>query len=118
MRKWIRRIWITAGICFMAWLGWNAQAHGVDVDPVAIRVATENLAENGLAGRATLQLGPLASTLVLELADRTALITYLRGVTSPEAIRAVMVWVRARRWVCPKASLTRPSEKATTSSRE
>ncbi len=36
------------------------------------------------------QLGPLASTLVLELADRTAVITYLRGVTSPEAIRAAL----------------------------
>lgn len=30
MRKWIRRIWITAGLCFTAWLIWNAQARGVD----------------------------------------------------------------------------------------
>jgi pimeloyl-ACP methyl ester carboxylesterase len=30
MRKWIRRIWVTAGICSMGWLFWNAQAHGVD----------------------------------------------------------------------------------------
>lgn len=30
MRKWIRRIWLAAGISFVAWLVWNAQAHGVD----------------------------------------------------------------------------------------
>ena len=30
MRKWIRRIWAGAGLCFTAWLAWNAQAHGVD----------------------------------------------------------------------------------------
>jgi pimeloyl-ACP methyl ester carboxylesterase len=30
MRKWIRRIWLGAGITFMAWLVWNAHAHGVD----------------------------------------------------------------------------------------
>lgn len=29
MRKWLRRIWIAAGLGFMAWLFWNAQAHGV-----------------------------------------------------------------------------------------
>lgn len=29
MRKWIRRIWVAAGLGFMAWLFWNAQAHGV-----------------------------------------------------------------------------------------
>jgi hypothetical protein len=30
MRKWIRRIWVTAGIGSIGWLFWNAQAHGVD----------------------------------------------------------------------------------------
>lgn len=30
MRKWIRRIWVGAGLCFTAWLAWNAQAHGVN----------------------------------------------------------------------------------------
>jgi len=30
MRKWIRRIWVTAGLTSMGWLFWNAQAHGVD----------------------------------------------------------------------------------------
>jgi hypothetical protein len=30
MRKWIRRIWVTAGIGSVGWLSWNAQAHGVD----------------------------------------------------------------------------------------
>jgi pimeloyl-ACP methyl ester carboxylesterase len=28
--KWIRRIWMGAGLAFMAWLFWNAQAQGVD----------------------------------------------------------------------------------------
>jgi len=32
MRQWIRRIWITAGLGFIAWLFWNAQAHDVDPD--------------------------------------------------------------------------------------
>jgi pimeloyl-ACP methyl ester carboxylesterase len=30
LRKWIRRIWLTAGLTFTAWLVWNAQAHGVN----------------------------------------------------------------------------------------
>lgn len=30
MRKWIRRIWLAAGLSFTAWLVWNAQAHGVN----------------------------------------------------------------------------------------
>jgi pimeloyl-ACP methyl ester carboxylesterase len=30
MRKWIRRIWVTAGLWFTAWLLWNARAIGVD----------------------------------------------------------------------------------------
>ncbi|MBK8246688.1 MAG: hypothetical protein IPK85_04725 [Gemmatimonadetes bacterium] len=30
MRKWIRRIWVTCGLAFIAWLAWNAQARGVD----------------------------------------------------------------------------------------
>jgi pimeloyl-ACP methyl ester carboxylesterase len=30
MHKWIRRIWVAGGVTFMAWLFWNAQAHGVD----------------------------------------------------------------------------------------
>ncbi len=30
MRKWIRRIWVAAGLSFTAWLVWNAQAHGVN----------------------------------------------------------------------------------------
>ena len=30
MHKWIRRIWVTAGIGSIAWLFWNAQARGVD----------------------------------------------------------------------------------------
>jgi pimeloyl-ACP methyl ester carboxylesterase len=30
MRKWIRRIWIGAGLLFITWLSWNAQARGVD----------------------------------------------------------------------------------------
>ena len=29
MRRWIRRIWLVAGLAFTAWLVWNAQAHGV-----------------------------------------------------------------------------------------
>lgn len=29
MRKWIRRIWLGAGLSFIAWLVWNSQAHGV-----------------------------------------------------------------------------------------
>lgn len=29
MRRWIRRIWLAAGLSFTAWLVWNAQAHGV-----------------------------------------------------------------------------------------
>jgi pimeloyl-ACP methyl ester carboxylesterase len=29
MRKWIRRIWVAAGLSFTAWLVWNAQARGV-----------------------------------------------------------------------------------------
>lgn len=29
IRRWIRRIWITGGLLFMAWLVWNAQPHGV-----------------------------------------------------------------------------------------
>jgi len=36
-----------------------SDVHAVDVDPVAIRVAEENLAENGLSGRATLKSGAL-----------------------------------------------------------
>jgi predicted exporter len=36
------------------------------------------------------ELGPLASTLVLDLDGRTAVITYLRGVRDPEAIRAAV----------------------------
>lgn len=30
VRQWIRRIWVTAGLSFMAWMVWNASAHGVD----------------------------------------------------------------------------------------
>lgn len=30
MRKWLRRLWLAAGVAFVAWLLWNAQAHGVD----------------------------------------------------------------------------------------
>ena len=30
MRKWIRRIWVTAGMGSIAWLFWNAQARGVE----------------------------------------------------------------------------------------
>jgi len=29
MRKWLRRIWVAGGLGFVAWLAWNAQAHGV-----------------------------------------------------------------------------------------
>lgn len=29
---WIRRIWLTAGTVFLAWIMWNMQAHGVDAD--------------------------------------------------------------------------------------
>ena len=29
-RRWLRRIWVAAGLTFTAWLLWNAQAHGVD----------------------------------------------------------------------------------------
>ncbi len=36
------------------------------------------------------QLAPLTATLVLELEGRTAVITYLRGVRDPEAIRAAI----------------------------
>ena len=30
LRRWIRRVWIGAGLGIFAWLVWNAQAHGVD----------------------------------------------------------------------------------------
>ncbi len=30
MRKWIRRLWISGGLAFVAWLAWNAEARGVD----------------------------------------------------------------------------------------
>lgn len=32
MRKWIRRIWLAAGLSFTVWLVWNAQARGVSPD--------------------------------------------------------------------------------------
>ena len=35
-------------------------------------------------------LGPLAATLVLDLEDRTAVITYLRGLSDPESLRAAL----------------------------
>jgi pimeloyl-ACP methyl ester carboxylesterase len=41
VRKWLRRIWVVAGIAFMAWLAWNAQAHGVD--PAVLRSTDEVL---------------------------------------------------------------------------
>ena len=30
--KWVRRVWITLGMAFLAWLFWNVQAHGVPVE--------------------------------------------------------------------------------------
>ncbi len=30
MRKWLRRIGVTFGLGFTAWLAWNSQAHGVN----------------------------------------------------------------------------------------
>src|SRR5688572_62527 len=35
MWKWIRRIWISAGVAFVAFLVWNTQARGVD--PAVLR---------------------------------------------------------------------------------
>jgi pimeloyl-ACP methyl ester carboxylesterase len=29
VRRWLRRVWVAAGLSFCAWLTWNAQAHGV-----------------------------------------------------------------------------------------
>jgi pimeloyl-ACP methyl ester carboxylesterase len=29
VRRWLRRIWVVAGLSFTAWLAWNLQAHGV-----------------------------------------------------------------------------------------
>jgi len=29
IRRWIRRVWLAAGICLMAWMWWSVQAHGV-----------------------------------------------------------------------------------------
>ena len=30
MRKWFRRIWLSCGLAFLAFMAWNTQAHGVD----------------------------------------------------------------------------------------
>jgi pimeloyl-ACP methyl ester carboxylesterase len=30
VHRWLRRVWVTAGLCFMAWLAWNTRARGVN----------------------------------------------------------------------------------------
>jgi predicted esterase len=35
MRKWLRRIWLSCGLAFLALMAWNTQAHGVD--PAVLR---------------------------------------------------------------------------------
>lgn len=53
MRKWIRRIWLTAGLTFTAWLVWNAQSHGVN--PALLQSsAAVNVRDSG----AILQIAP------------------------------------------------------------
>jgi len=55
-RTWLRRIWVTSGLLFTAWLAWNLQAHGVpasafasdqtvrvDIDRDSIRIVPWNV---------------------------------------------------------------------------
>jgi pimeloyl-ACP methyl ester carboxylesterase len=125
MRKWIRRIWATAGIGVMAWLAWNAQAHGVD--PNLLR-STDAVAvsDSGSILRFMPRV-PLASAGLIFLpgapVDPKAYVPLLRSVANagypvalvrlpwrvaPTASSQALVWERiagiraidsARRWI-------------------
>jgi predicted exporter len=58
--------------------------------PFAQTLAAPSAEPLTLAELRASELGPLASTLVLDLDGRTAVITYLRGVRDPDAIRAAL----------------------------
>jgi pimeloyl-ACP methyl ester carboxylesterase len=38
VRRWVRRIWVTGGLAFTAWIAWNLQARGV---PASVRDQSE-----------------------------------------------------------------------------
>lgn len=74
MRKWIRRIWISCGLAFLAFMAWNITAHGVD--PGVLRSsATVRVAET----RALTQFLPV------QAAPGAGLIFLPGGMIDPDA---------------------------------
>jgi len=74
MRQWIRRIWISCGLAFLAFMAWNITAHGVD--PGVLRSsATVRVAET----RALTQFLPV------QAAPGAGLIFLPGGMIDPDA---------------------------------
>jgi pimeloyl-ACP methyl ester carboxylesterase len=48
VRTWLRRIWVTAGLGFVAWLAWNAQASGVSATVLAPSATVDVLDTGGI----------------------------------------------------------------------
>jgi len=74
MRKWIRRIWISCGLAFVAFLTWNTQAHGVD--PAVFR---------STATVRVLDTGALIQFLPTQAAPGAGLIFLPGGTIDPDA---------------------------------
>lgn len=47
VRRWIRRVWVAAGLGATAWIIWNAQAHGVPASALASSASVEVGAGDG-----------------------------------------------------------------------
>lgn len=74
MRKWIRRIWISFGLAFVAFMAWNTQAHGVD--PAVFRSS---------AAVRVLDTGALIQFLPAQAAPGAGLIFLPGGTIDPDA---------------------------------
>jgi pimeloyl-ACP methyl ester carboxylesterase len=125
MRKWIRRIWVAAGVSFIGWLAWNAQAHGVD--PVLLRSSDAILvSDSGSVLRFTPRANSAPVGVIFlpgAVVDPKAYVPLLRAVAeagypaalvrlpwrlAPTAASQALVWRRitgiraaapARRWI-------------------
>jgi pimeloyl-ACP methyl ester carboxylesterase len=103
VHRWIRRLWITAGLCFMAWLAWNTRARGVD--PALLRsTGTVAVLDSGPFLRFTPRTGEAEAGLIFlpgATVDPTAYVPLLRAVA--EAGHPVVL-VRLPWRVAPSAS--------------
>jgi len=75
VHKWVRIIWVTGGLAFVAWIVWNMQAHGVDD-----RDRRPSPSVSMVAGDGTMVFAPSDVS-----ADRVALVFLPGGMVDPDA---------------------------------